>query len=176
MVFQLLEKARVSLNEATREGAERSAWADYRKAEVLYATALFEILREQFLDAYALAKEVEQQAQQLKRQMTNHMNPTRESTNTQLEQCSTRMGKLRESFRSDKANLSPTRFSHCEKAFYEARENFNIALGAFVSSDFSQSEKSLVDTKSHLDTVERILNQRHENEDEGYGVQHDNAH
>lgn len=176
MVFQLLGKARVSLNEAARDGAEQSAWADYRKAEVLYATALFQVLHEQFLDAHALANEAEQQAQQLKRQMTNYMRPTRESTNTQLEQCSMRMEKLRESFRSDKANLSPTRISRCMEAFYAARENFNIALGAFVSSDFSQSEKSLIDTKSHLDTVERLLHQRYENEDGGYTVQLDDVH
>jgi hypothetical protein len=176
LIIQLLDKARSSLNEAAREGAEQSAWADYRKAEVLYATALFQVLRNQLLEAHAFAKEAEQQVQQLKRQMTNHINPTRESTNTQLEECSLRMEKLRESFRSDKANLSPSRISRCMKAFYQAREKFNMALGAFVSSDYSHAEESLVGTRSHLDAVERLLHQRYENEDGGYGVQLDDVH
>ena len=175
LIIQLLDKARSSLNEAAREGAEQSAWADYRKAEVLYATALFQVLRNQLLEAHAFAKEAEQQVQQLKRQMTNHMNPTRESTHTQLQQCSSRMEKLRESFKSEKAKLSPSRLSHCKKALFAARENFNRALGAFVVSDFAQAEKSLVDSRSHLERVERLLNQRYENEDEGYGVQLDNV-
>lgn len=175
-VFQLLGKARISLNEAARDGASTSAWPEYRSAEVLYAAALFQVLRNQLVDAQAYAKAAEQRGQQLTRQMTNHMNPTRESTNTQLEQCSLRMEKLRESFRSDKANLSPSRISRCMKAFYQAREKFNMALGAFVSSDYSHAEESLVGTRSHLDAVERLLHQRYENEDGGYGVQLDDVH
>ena len=176
MVFQLLDKARLSLNEAAREGAEKSAWAEYRNAEVLYATAFFQALRGQFRDAYALAKDAEQAAQHLKKQMGDSINPTKESTSTQLERCSTRMEKLRQSFGSEKAKLSPSRISHCKKALFAARERFDSAVGAYVTSDFSRAEKSLVAARSHLDTVERFLHQPYEYEDDGYRVQLDNVH
>ncbi|MCX6143918.1 MAG: hypothetical protein NTZ35_11930 [Ignavibacteriales bacterium] len=176
LIIQLLEKARSSLNEAAREGAEQSEWSDYRKAEILYATALFHVLRNQLPDAHSFAKEAEQQAQHLKRKMVDRMNPTKESTSTQLERCSTRMQQLRESFGNEKAKLSPSRLSHCKKALSAARERFDIALGAFVTSDFSRAEKSLIATKTQLDTVERLLHQRYENDDGGYGVRLDDLH
>ena len=167
LVYELLDKARLSINKAAQVGADRSAWVEYWQVEVLYATALQQMLREQFAQARALAIEVDQEARQLEQNIIDQMNHTRESISILLEKFSTRMGKLRESYHVEQEKLPASRVSRCNQFFYEARQSFNRALGAFVSKDFVQSEKYLAEARSHLDTVENLLHQRYESSDDG---------
>jgi hypothetical protein len=134
--YELLDRARFSINKAAEVGAERSAWTEYCQVEVLYATALQQMLREQFAQARTLAVEVDQEARQLEQNIINQMNRTRESISILLEQFSIRMGKLRESYHVEQEKLPASRVSRCNRFFYEARQSFNRALGAFVSNDF----------------------------------------
>jgi len=167
LVYELLDKARLSINKAAQVGADRSAWVEYWQVEVLYATALQQMLREQFAQARTLAIEVDQEARQLEQNIIDQMNHTRESISILLEKFSTRMGKLRESYHVEQEKLPASRVSRCNQFFYEARQSFNRALGAFVSKDFVQSEKYLAEARSHLDTVENLLHQRYESSDDG---------
>jgi len=153
----LLDDARRALNEASEGNADRFAWNDYHEAEVLYTQALQKFINNEMTKARIIAQQSMGRALEVRRLLERQMDHSKQSISLTLERTSKRLRELRTLFQIEQQKLPRFRIFRCNYYFYQAQETLNRSLGKFFSNNFTKAHEHIDVTKTHLDSVERLL-------------------